>query len=154
MESASPLTSVQRGRVASGTRVPCLQSNSDHSHTEHRIPRTLLSTPHMLTHLILPTTTWGRSYNRPLTDEAAETQWWTGHRLCIHTQVRVYISVCIHVFITLRPRILCFPCMCSLKPHITYKDLWFCFPDEETMVQRCVMMCPSRRSLGLSITML
>ena len=113
-----------------------------------------LSTLDVLTHLILPTTTWGRSYNWPLTDEAAETQWWTGHRLCIHTQVRVYISVCIHVFITLRPRILCFPCMCSLKPQITYKDLWFCFPDEETMVQRCVMMCPPRRSSALSIIML
>ena len=57
------------------TWVPGRQSNSDHSHTEHRIPRTLLSTPHALTHLILPTTTRGRNYNRQLTDEAAETQW-------------------------------------------------------------------------------
>ena len=52
-------------------------------------------------------------------------------------------QLCIRVFTTPRPRILCSPCMCSLKPQITYKDLRFCFPNEETMAHRCVMMCPS-----------
>lgn len=117
---------------------------NDHSPTKHHIPRTRLRTPHALIHLILPAITQGRSYhNIPLMEEAAETLSGdaTGHGLCMRTWVYMFISICIHVFVSLRPRVLSFPCIFSLKPQIPYRDI-FCFLDEETIVQRFAVTCP------------